>query len=146
MEHSFTFILCILQDCAPGFRRVDNVLYGGTCERCECNGHSDSCNPYTGECLVSRLYIDGLVQERRNSSSLAMELHLSCINPSICIMYHMFVKNSHIEAWRKWLPFCRRHLQMHFLEWELFLFWLLSHITVLVVNYGISNTVVLEIP
>ena len=28
-------------------------------------------------------YIDGLVQERRNSSVLAMELHLSCTNPSI---------------------------------------------------------------
>ena len=28
--------------------------------------------------------IDGLVQERRNSSALAMELRLSCINPSIC--------------------------------------------------------------
>ena len=29
-------------------------------------------------------YIDGLVQERRNSSALAMELRLSCTNPSIC--------------------------------------------------------------
>ena len=29
-------------------------------------------------------HIDGLVQERRNSSALAMELHLSCTNPSIC--------------------------------------------------------------
>ena len=29
-------------------------------------------------------HIDGLVQERCNSSALAMELHLSCINPSIC--------------------------------------------------------------
>ena len=28
-------------------------------------------------------YIDGLVQERRNSSVLAMELRLSCTNPSI---------------------------------------------------------------
>ena len=28
-------------------------------------------------------YIDGLVQERRNSSVSAMELHLSCTNPSI---------------------------------------------------------------
>ena len=27
--------------------------------------------------------VDGLAQERRNSSALAMELHLSCINPSI---------------------------------------------------------------
>ena len=31
----------------------------------------------------SPLYLDGLVQERRNSSALAMELRLSCINPSI---------------------------------------------------------------
>ena len=28
-------------------------------------------------------YIDGLVQKRRNSSALTMELRLSCINPSI---------------------------------------------------------------
>ena len=28
-------------------------------------------------------HIDGLVQERRNSSALAMELRLSCTNPSI---------------------------------------------------------------
>ena len=26
--------------------------------------------------------VDGLVQERRNSTALAMELHLSCTNPS----------------------------------------------------------------
>ena len=31
-------------------------------------------------------HIDGLVQERRNSSALAMELRLSCTNPSIS--YH----------------------------------------------------------
>ena len=29
------------------------------------------------------LHIDGLVQERRNSSALTMELRLSCTNPSI---------------------------------------------------------------
>ena len=29
------------------------------------------------------LHIDGLVQERRNSSALAMELRLSCTSPSI---------------------------------------------------------------
>ena len=37
------------------------------------------------------LYIDGLVQQRRNSSVLAMELHLSCTNPLIhcqCISRH----------------------------------------------------------
>ena len=32
------------------------------------------------------VHIDGLVQERRNSSALAMELGLSCINPSILCM------------------------------------------------------------
>ena len=30
-------------------------------------------------------HLDGLVQERRNSSALAVELRLSCINPSICV-------------------------------------------------------------
>ena len=29
-------------------------------------------------------HIDGLVQERRNSSALAMELRFSYINPPIC--------------------------------------------------------------
>ena len=32
------------------------------------------------------LNIDGFVQERRNSSALAMELRLSCTNPSICTL------------------------------------------------------------
>ena len=32
-------------------------------------------------------YIDGLMQERRNSHALAMELRLSCINPSIYGMW-----------------------------------------------------------
>ena len=35
-------------------------------------------------------YIDGLVQERRNSGALAMELRLSCTNPSI--LYHIVEK------------------------------------------------------
>ena len=29
-------------------------------------------------------YIDGLVQERRNSSVLVIEMRLSCTNPSTC--------------------------------------------------------------
>ena len=32
---------------------------------------------------VTKHHIAGLVQERRNSSALAMEFHLSCINPSM---------------------------------------------------------------
>ena len=33
--------------------------------------------------LDGNCHVDGLVQEIRNSGVLAMELHLSCINPSI---------------------------------------------------------------
>ena len=34
----------------------------------------------------NKTYFDGLVQEIRNSSALAMELSLSCTNPSISAM------------------------------------------------------------
>ena len=44
-----------------------------------CNVSLAACKP--GISPVS--YIDGLVQERRKSSALAMELRLSCTNPSI---------------------------------------------------------------
>ena len=37
--------------------------------------------------------IDGLVQERRISSALAMELRLSCTNPSTCQWLNPFVLN-----------------------------------------------------
>ena len=30
-------------------------------------------------------YINGLVQERRNSSAKALELRLSCTNPLVCV-------------------------------------------------------------
>ena len=33
--------------------------------------------------MYGRAHVDGLVQERRNSSVLAMELRLSCTNPAI---------------------------------------------------------------
>ena len=39
---------------------------------------ADELAPYSTRPLPD---IDGLVQERRNSSALAMELRLSCINP-----------------------------------------------------------------
>ena len=35
--------------------------------------------------LPSTLYIDGIVQERRNSSVLAMEFGLSCTNYHTCV-------------------------------------------------------------
>ena len=48
------------------------------------------------------LHIDGLVQERRNSSVLAMELCLCCTNPSIreSISSKMLVLDNHVFSWR----------------------------------------------
>uniref|UniRef100_A0A915BQN1 Laminin subunit alpha-2 n=1 Tax=Parascaris univalens TaxID=6257 RepID=A0A915BQN1_PARUN len=40
--------------CKAGYRRVNNQLYGGQCEKCACQGHSDQCDPFTGHCLNCR--------------------------------------------------------------------------------------------
>ena len=45
--------------------------------------------------LFTDAYIDGLVQERRNSSAFAMELRLSCANPSICGSQNWKVSTNH---------------------------------------------------
>ncbi|XP_071489014.1 laminin subunit alpha-2-like, partial [Diadema antillarum] len=39
------------ESCEYGYRRVNNALLGGRCERCDCNNHSPECDAYTGECL-----------------------------------------------------------------------------------------------
>lgn len=36
-----------------GYTRVPSGLYLGTCERCNCHGHSETCEPETGACQVS---------------------------------------------------------------------------------------------
>ena len=43
-------------------------------------------------------HLDGLVQERRNSSALAMELRLSCINPSLSCV-HQWGVSLHITSY-----------------------------------------------
>lgn len=44
-----------LQDCAAGYYRSSKSPYRGVCIPCSCNGHADSCDTETGECLVSIL-------------------------------------------------------------------------------------------
>ncbi|XP_017274656.1 basement membrane-specific heparan sulfate proteoglycan core protein isoform X4 [Kryptolebias marmoratus] len=39
------------QECDEGYTRTTSGLYLGTCERCNCNSHSSSCDPETGRCL-----------------------------------------------------------------------------------------------
>lgn len=41
------------EECDAGYTRVDEGLYLGICEPCNCNGHSTQCDPDTGVCLVS---------------------------------------------------------------------------------------------
>ena len=43
---------------------------------------------------IAPLYIDELVQERHNSSALAMELRLSCTNLSVCCMFWEMTLNA----------------------------------------------------
>ena len=33
---------------------VSSDMYLGKCEPCDCNGHTEDCDPATGQCLVSR--------------------------------------------------------------------------------------------
>uniref|UniRef100_W4VRB4 Putative heparan sulfate proteoglycan 2 n=1 Tax=Corethrella appendiculata TaxID=1370023 RepID=W4VRB4_9DIPT len=42
------------EDCTPGYYKGDSGLYLGLCEKCECNEHSDECDPKTGACLNCR--------------------------------------------------------------------------------------------
>lgn len=41
------------EECAPGNYRVESGPYGGSCVRCQCNGHADTCDVKTGICHVS---------------------------------------------------------------------------------------------
>uniref|UniRef100_A0A1I8BF69 LAMA2 n=1 Tax=Meloidogyne hapla TaxID=6305 RepID=A0A1I8BF69_MELHA len=37
--------------CQLGYRRVNNQLFDGICKKCECQGHSQECDPFNGKCL-----------------------------------------------------------------------------------------------
>ena len=40
------------ESCAPGYTRSGLGLYLGTCQPCDCNGKSSTCDPEVGTCLV----------------------------------------------------------------------------------------------
>lgn len=42
------------ENCAPGYTRGIAGLYLGLCELCQCNGHSEECDPETGVCRNCR--------------------------------------------------------------------------------------------
>ena len=60
----------------------------------------------------TKTYIDGFVQERRNSIVSAVELHLSCINPQIlsgiyCMYHHEIMHAEDLLKPYKWLNIWR---------------------------------------
>lgn len=50
--------------CAPGYRRINNTLVNGVCAKCDCNGHSPSCDPFTGRCSICLHHTTGEKCER----------------------------------------------------------------------------------
>ncbi|XP_078729473.1 basement membrane-specific heparan sulfate proteoglycan core protein isoform X6 [Lampetra fluviatilis] len=59
---AYTGLSC--QDCAAGYTRTGGGLYLGLCEMCDCNGHSDSCDPETASCSSCQHHTTGSSCER----------------------------------------------------------------------------------
>ncbi|XP_018081999.1 basement membrane-specific heparan sulfate proteoglycan core protein isoform X11 [Xenopus laevis] len=55
------------QDCDTGYTRSTSGLYLGTCERCQCGGHSSECDRETGECLNCQDNTEGTKCEKCKS-------------------------------------------------------------------------------
>nr|XP_014348008.1 PREDICTED: laminin subunit alpha-2 isoform X3 [Latimeria chalumnae] len=47
------------ESCLPGHRRVNSILYGGVCETCQCFGHAESCDDFSGHCQDCRHHTGG---------------------------------------------------------------------------------------
>ena len=112
---------------------------------------------------TKRLYIDGLVQERRNSIANALELCLSCTKPSILYIQpyspgllhrnggnYTFTLSSakiisvyNIEARTKWLPFCREYFQMHFINTNVLISVII--LSTLVAKYPVDKSVLIQV-
>ena len=74
--------------------------------------------------ILRRPYINGLAQERRNSIAEALELRLSCTNPSIYEIAHCYI--SYFTEMEKWLQrrcYCWKpwwfvtNGRLHHLQW-----------------------------
>ncbi|XP_026518076.1 basement membrane-specific heparan sulfate proteoglycan core protein-like, partial [Terrapene carolina triunguis] len=52
------------QDCDVGYARTTSGLYLGTCERCDCSGHSGECDAETGDCQNCQDNTEGTRCER----------------------------------------------------------------------------------
>ena len=65
----------------------------------------DSTSPMVGEATGEFLHLDGLVQERRNSTANALELRLSCTKPSIYSSTgatELFMRRIYSQYFQRW--------------------------------------------
>ena len=80
-------------------------------------------NNYIKLLLNTMIYIDGLVQERHNSSALAMELHLSCTKPWYSILdglhpvYHYYLR---ILQWQKYTSLILNIRSSNTIQWLIY--------------------------
>ena len=79
------------------------------------------CFHYFYVCIRHIWHFDGLVQERRNSSALAMVLRLSCINPWIWSALKASLLFS-MDNWYMFHLYCDHMLHVLFIFWS----WIIS--------------------
>ena len=75
-----TFKYCVIEDVVDELNQADHT---GAKQETHQTAYFTCGTVHRPQHLLLWQYIDGLAQERRNSSALAMELRLSCTNPSI---------------------------------------------------------------
>ncbi|XP_027200224.2 laminin subunit alpha [Dermatophagoides pteronyssinus] len=47
------------EECAEGYYRIQHGPYLGACVPCRCNGHSNTCDPITGQCFDCKFNTEG---------------------------------------------------------------------------------------
>ena len=88
--------------CQQDRRMIVNIIQDAV-------GDNDNCDSWIE---IDTPYMDVLVQERRNSSALEMELRLSCTNTSIYLLYHL----RHLGKW----SLCIRDEELYVVTYRLF--------------------------
>lgn len=70
-------------ECQPGFWNFPN------CQRCNCNGHADICDPRTGECIDCQSNTAGFECERYINRKTKVRI---CKQPEMALGLHTIVR------------------------------------------------------
>ena len=74
---------------------MDNILMQFICVKDNNLWYGDGLVSKTTSAMFMQYHIDGLMQEKRNSIANALELRLSCTNPSICNIVYVPLPSQH---------------------------------------------------